>query len=226
MRFLIFCLLLSQLSFSQLFNVPKDSAFVSYVEDLPATIAKLSPKEKNSYIYLASVNDVYNYFGYELYMKFQKFDFNRFHILGSQKCKQCLAVCHHASVNKNCHRNVCQFEWVWLKRLNEKAFTIIAEQQVIPVSDKLKKAIQFNYNDTIISNAGNSTKAIWVTHSGGDCHARFKHAIVKDNFYPIILLKEWNYYGGCRAGGQWDFAIEFSLPEGHYEYAKMEFLVD
>ena len=226
MRLFVCCLLLSRLSFSQPFNLIKDSAFVSYVEGLPARDAKLSKKEKDDYVYLGSTNDVYDYFGYDVYLKFRDFNFTQFHIFGLQACKQCMAVCHHASGNKNCHRNACRYEWVWLKRFNEKAFTKITGQQAMPVSAGLKKIIQFNYTDTIIRKTGDTTKAIWLTHSGGDCHARFRHEIVKDNFYPVVLLKEWNYYGGCRAGGQWEFAFEFTLPGGHYQYAKMEFLVD
>jgi hypothetical protein len=35
-----------------------------------------------------------------------------------------------------------------------------------------------------------------------------------DNYYPVLLLKEWNYYGGCRAGGRWKFALDFTMPAG------------
>ena len=41
-----------------------------------------------------------------------------------------------------------------------------------------------------------------------------QYAVFADKYYPSIVLKEWNYWGGCRAGGSKDYTISFKEPEG------------
>jgi hypothetical protein len=81
-------------------------------------------------------------------------------------------------------------------------------------------AVKYHYGDTVLRSSADTGKATWITHSGGDCFATFEFGLFRDNHYPVLLLKEWNYYGGCRAGGGWQFAFEFDMPAGilhHYK---------
>jgi hypothetical protein len=153
-------------------------------------------------------------------MKFYKFNFADYHILGVLQCRQCLLVCNHNRGEDNCHRNACNKEWVWVKRDNKKAFTVIPSVTV----PWYKREDLPMYDDTIITASKDTSK--WYTTGRGDCFASFDYAIVADKYYPALILKEWNYRGGCRAGGSKPAAIAFKEPEGILYKMKRTILVE
>lgn len=211
--------------------IGKDSAAVKTIPGLsaiePFDTAHPYKKVNGPFVYLSSDNDLYNVFGYFIYTQWREFDFHKYHILGIQECKQCQRVCRHDEGEKECHRNACSREWIWLQRENEKAFTEIPSITVKGhVEAPLPVGRKSFFRDTVIRKPSDSTLVNWYTNGGGDCHARFRYAVFKDRYYPVLLLKEWNYYGGCRAGGDWDFTITFKRPEEKRVTIKNTLLVE
>lgn len=211
MRLLFCLLLLNSVVSAQSFYFPGDSAVVSTVE-LPAKepfdTARSYFRVTSPYVYIISDKDLYDHFGYNISMKFYQFNFDDFHILGIQQCRQCLTFCNHDKGEKSCHRNACNKEWVWVKRDNKKAFTAIPSY-ALPWYDR--KGLPM-YHDTIITASPDTSK--WFTTGHGDCFARFEYAVVTDKYHPALILKEWNYRGGCRAGGSKPAMIVYKEPEG------------
>ena len=150
-----------------------------------------------------SDKDLYDHFGYAASMKFYQFNFTDFHILGTLQCSQCLTGCDHDKGKRNCHRNACIREWIWEKRENKKAFTVIPS---FAIPGHPEKDLP-RHHDTVTTTAPSTSR--WYTTGHGDCLARFKYAIVADKYYPTLILKELNYWGGCRAGGSKPFTIVF-----------------
>ena len=68
--------------------------------------------------------------------------------------------------------------------------------------------------DTLIKVTSDTTKTIWYTTGRGDCFAHFEYKLYTDKYYPVMLLKEWNYWGGCRAGDSRSYTLSFSMPAG------------
>ena len=66
--------------------------------------------------------------------------------------------------------------------------------------------------DTIIRMVADSGRAQWFTTGRGDCMAHFNYGLFVDKFHPVLLLKEWNHWGGCRAGGTRLSTISFTMP--------------
>ncbi len=211
MRMLFFLLLFSTTVSAQSLFFPGDSAVVSTV-DLPAKepfdTARSYFRVKSPYIYIISEKDLYEHFGYDIRMKFYQFNFADFHILGTLQCRQCLLGCNHDKGQTNCHRNACNRQWIWAKRENKKAFTEIPSY----IAPWYKRKDLPLYHDTIIKTPADTSS--WYTTGHGDCFAHFEYTIVADKYYPALILKEWNYWGGCRAGGSKPATIVFKEPEG------------
>jgi hypothetical protein len=211
MRMLLCLLLFGGSVSAQPFYFAGDSAAVSTV-DLPGKepfdTARAYLRAKNPYVYIISDKDLYDYFGHDAAMKFYHFNFADFHILGSWQCRQCALFCNHATGENNCHRNACKRGWVWVKRDNKKAFATIPYYSV---SGHERKDLPM-YHDTIVTASADTSR--WYTTGHGDCFARYQYAIVADKYHPVIILKEWNYWGGCRAGGSKPATIVFKQPEG------------
>ncbi|MEO5946409.1 MAG: hypothetical protein ABIP79_06295 [Chitinophagaceae bacterium] len=225
---LIFC---SNLAMAQSFGFTKDSAFIKVIDDLPTkepfdTSKRYNSPIKDAYLYIISDKDIYALFGYSISSIYKDFDFKSYHILGKEICKQCEQHCNHDEGDRNCHRNSCNNEWVWLMRDNKKAFNEIPSQTKLDMTEEEAATIKYKYSDTVLLSNSDSVTATWLTHSGGDCHASFRFGIFQDNYYPAILLKEWNRYGGCRAGGFWQFAINFLMPAGNFQKSKNVILVE
>jgi hypothetical protein len=156
------------------------------------------------YVYIISDKDLHDHFDYKTMMRFYQFNFAEYHILGSLQCKQCFGLLDGSPI---AHRNACDKEWVWVKRENKKAFTAIPSytrpwhaRKDLPM-----------YYDTVIKYRDTSS---WYTTGHGDCFARFEYAIVADKYHPVLILKEWNHWGGCRAGGSKQATIYFKEPTG------------
>jgi hypothetical protein len=223
MRILFCFLLLSGTASAQSFSFQKDSAVVSTV-DLPSRqpfdTAKSYNKISGPYYYILSIKDMYDLFTYDTHVKYYQFNFADFHILGELKCRQCMMVCHHDEGERNCHRNACDKEWIWVKRENKKAFTEVFSYTT-PWYERKDMRM---YYDTIITTSADTSK--WYTTGQGDCFARFEYAIVADKYHPALILKEWNYWGGCRAGGSKPATIVFKEPEGILYKMKRTILMD
>ncbi len=231
MRWLFIMLFCTSVAEAQAPFFEKDSASVKIVAGLPVKepfdTAHPYKKVKGPFVYISSDNDMYNVFGYRIYVQYRDFDFGKYHILGMQECRQCLMNCRHDMRRKECHRNACSRTWIWLKRENEKAFTEIPSSTLLGHDDApLTGGIKSFFPDTVIRKPSDSTQLNWYTNGGGDCHARFSYSVFKDRYYPVLLLKEWNYYGGCRAGGSWDFTISFTEPGGSSYYIKNTVLME
>ncbi len=231
MRLLLALLCCVTLADAQVPFYVRDSATVKSVPGLPAKepfdTAHAYQKVKGPFVYIASEKDLYQVFGYVISTRFRDIDFGKFHVLGLQECRQCRQFCRHDKGSKACHRNRCALEWVWLLRDNEKAFTEIPSvTQEGHIGAPLPAGRESFFEDTVIYQPSETNRASWYTNGGGDCHARFKYAVFADKYFPVLLLKEWNYYGGCRAGGLWDFTITFTKPEGTRYYVKSTVLAE
>ncbi len=223
MRFLLFLLLFNSTVSAQPIFFPGDSAAVSTI-DLPAhepfDTARAYLKISSPYIYIISDKDLYDHFGYNVSMRFREFNFTEFHILGVQECRQCVFRCYHAMGKRNCHRNACNREWLWLKRENKKAFATVPSFSV-PWFERKELP---RYHDTVITTSNDTSS--WHTTGHGDCFARFNYAVVADKFYPSLILKEWNHWGGCRAGGSKPATIVYKEPKGILYKTKRTILVE
>lgn len=225
MKLLICLLFFSNLVMAQSLGFAKDSAFVKLIDDLPAkhpfdTSKSYWYKIKYEYLYIISDKDLYEVFGYNIATRYRNFGFETYHILGKEICKQCELYCHHDEGQRDCHRNVCNKEWTWIMRDNKRAFTEIPSKGNLPLTSEQTELIKYKYSDTVLISNSDAGTATWITQSGGDCHATFKFGVFRDNYYQAIILKEWNYYGGCRAGGFWEFAINFPMPNGNFQTSK------
>ena len=154
----------------------QDDFLVNLISHLPVQ-QPFNPTHLNStiklpYIYILGENDLYDLFGYEVSSKFRKFDFKVYHILG-------------IPTGDN-YQN-----WRWLMRENQKVFEEIPATTILDVQHSYIK-------DTMISSSIDSLSK-WYTTSFGDCHATFEYQVFLDNLYPVLLLKEKDHYGGCRA---------------------------
>lgn len=233
MRILLFLCLLAAASLkAQTAFYTADSAFIRFI-DLPSTEPFDSTKPynrvKEEMIYILSPNDLYRYFGYNTYIKHYRNNFSQQHILGRLQCRQCVEICMHKEGQRECHRNRCRYTWVWTLRDNAIAFTNLPSATWPGHSDALALTGRKTFlHDTVITKATGTGKwnAKWYTTGGGDCHARFTYSILKDNYYPSVILKEENYYGGCRAGGRWEFTICFNKPEDALYIYKRTILLD
>jgi len=187
----------------------KDSSIIKPITDLPTRepfdTTRTYNKMAKPFVYIISDKDMYDLFGYDLSIKYREFDFENYHILGLQKEK----------------------EWTWFMRENKKAFNEIPS---MTLSGHLKTYLPKDRNsffgDTIINSTSDPTEALWFTHGHGDCFAKFKFSLFRDNYHPVLIMKEWNYWGGCRAGGSWDFTISFKKTEGILHYNKNIILVE
>lgn len=231
MRIFLLLLFLTGTAHAQLFPPENDSAFVRYQEGLPATepfdTAQRWEKADGPYQYIVSSNDLYDLFGYNSYREFSNFDFNKYHILGIKICSKCQLVCRKAGMPVGCHADRCNYKWIWMVRENDKAFTLIPSLTLESgKEDILSNSVRRNYRDTVLAKSGEENRRIWYTSAGGDCHAKFSYALLQDKYFPVILMKEWNYYGGCRAGGSWEFMIQFSQPEKNRHYVKRTIMMD
>lgn len=165
---------------------------------------------------------MYTLFGYMAGVRYREFDFANYHIFGSKQCRKCIAVCNG---RPGCHRDRCMFSWVWVVRENKKAFTEVLSKTSPASRTGHLSGIVF-YNDSIIKESTDSAKVKWYTSAGGDCFAKFIFHLYKDNYYPVLLLKEYNYWGGCRAGGSWNFSIDFKMPAGILYHVKNVILME
>jgi hypothetical protein len=185
-----------------------DSSVVKLV-DLPVTepfdTSRAWYRVTNPYVYISSDNDLYNYFGYETAMKYREFNFADYHILGERNDK----------------------EWTWVMRENKKAFTeipvIVSPGHTGPGLPVGRRSF---FGDTVIKAVTDTARTRWYTNGQGDCHATFKYRIYADKYHPVLLLKEWNYWGGCRAAGSWDYTLSFFMPAGIIYTIKNTLLMD
>lgn len=228
--FLLLCFI-SSIIHAQVTYFSYDSAAVKLVETLPSKepfdTAYKWRKAENAYIYIGSCDDVYDLFGYNVASQYKDFDFSSFHILGKSVCRQCEMYCDHHSGHTNCHRNRCQYSWVWAIRKNDQAFMEIPSgtDPGIDTAFFYSKKIR-TYHDTVISHPSDIKRSVWLTHSQGDCMARFTFAVFRDMYYPVLLLKEWNQYGGCRAARFEQFTISFETPPGINQFIKQVIRID
>ena len=200
-----------------------DSAFVSVVKlpsKEPFDTAHAYKKVKADHLYIISEKDLYDIFGYNRAVSMQGFNFTDYHILGRLQCRQCEQYCEHDRGETNCHRNACNRVWTWVTRENEKAFIKVpAFTMPLPAESQ-----PLRFKDTVIMNTQDS--ATWFTTGRGDCFARFQYELVADRYYPVLLLKEWNRWGGCRAGGTKPAKISFIMPGGIKHKVKHTILLD
>ncbi len=105
-------------------------------------------------------------------------------------------------------------------RENKKAFKEISSSVMIGHN---RKDLPM-YNDTVITSAPDTSS--WYTTGRGDCFASFKYAVFADKHHPVLILKEWNYWGGCRAGGSKDYTITFNEPGAVLYKLKRTILMD
>ncbi len=230
MKWLIGCLLCWNSALAQVSFHTKDSSIIKEIElpsQQPFDTAHAYHRVLGPYVYISSDNDLYSYFGYDIAMKYYKLKFGSFHILGEYQCRQCLENCRHDEGIAACHRNVCMKEWVWVMRENSKAFIEIP-LSLSPghIGPGLPRDHRPFFGDSVIRGNYDSGISRWYTHGQGDCFATFKYKIFQDNYHPVILLKEWNYWGGCRAGGSFDFTLSFKMPEGILYTIKNRVLMD
>lgn len=230
MRLLILFTFFSLSTSAQSFLLFNDSSVVKEIElpsAQPFDTAHPYRKVKNPLVYVCSNNDLYDLFGYNYFLKYRDFDFNNYHILGQEVCRQCHIVCKHDEGDKNCHRNRCNLVWKWVMRRNNIAFSEIPVSALPQDSESaIQKIGRLNWRDTVIQDKENPASGKWYTTGGGDCHARFSYKIYTDNFHSALLLREWNYYGGCRAGGFKEFTLSFKLPDGIKQFTKSTTHVD
>jgi len=203
----------------------RDSSIIKIIDDLPSSepfdTANAYRKVNRPYVYIISDHDLYNVFGFELSEKYRGFNFADYHILGTMQCKQCLEYCQHDEGNINCHRNSCTPEWVWVMRDNKKAFARIPVT-VIPehIGTEFPSNLHLLFGDTLIKAATDTSMTNWYTTGHGDCLAHFNYELVTDKYHPVLLLKEWNYWGGCRAAGIKHYTISFKMPADHLYHTK------
>lgn len=225
MRLLVILLFCSGLAEAQSLFPGRDSAFVRIMDGLPRSepfdTAHHWKKVGQPCVYIISDNDLYDHFGYELMSRYRDFDFANYHILGLRECQQCLLYCKHDEGRRECHRNACHYQWTWRVRDNKKAFMEMPAavspghiDAVIPMGRK------YFFGDTIMARVSDSAIMAWYTHAGGDCYARFSYGLLQDKYYPVLLLKELNYYGGCRSAGFWEYTVSFTQPAGIRYYIK------
>ncbi|HLG41343.1 MAG TPA: hypothetical protein VI461_16815 [Chitinophagaceae bacterium] len=230
MRLLIGCLLCCCSSSAQVISPFKDSSIVKTV-DLPATepfdTSRAWHRVTQPFVYIISDKDIHDLFGYETDMKFRDFNFADYHILGEQKCRQCILFCHHDEGRKECHRNRCHEAWIWEMRENSRAFTEIPVS-ALPwhASSASPRERNSFLMDTFVKSVAGTEKAAWYTTGHGDCMASFKYKLYMDKYHRVLLLKEWNYWGGCRAGGSKTYTLSFSMPAGILYTTKNTVLVE
>ena len=207
---LLACLLLFYLPASAQNLFPeKDSSIVKFV-DLPSTepfdTARAYDRVSGPYVYISSDHDIYRYFGYEIASKYRSINFTDYHILGKKGPDT---------------------KWVWMMRENKKAFTeipvIVSRGHIGPGLGADHRSF---FGDTVIRAKIVTDTSRWHTTGHGDCFARFTYAIYADNYYPALLMREWNHWGGCRAGGSWEYTLSFLKPAGIVYMMKNTILMD
>ncbi len=203
----------------------KDSSVVKRIEGLPSMepfdTTDAYRKVKQRYVYIISKNDLYRIFDYNTAMKLYGFNFADYHILGQQLCIHCYRNCNHNGVISPCHRNACDYEWIWQMRENKIAFVEIpSTTKAGHVDANLPEGRTSFFYDTLIRSGKDIINTNWYTHGHGDCFARFKYGVFHDTYYNVVLLKEWNHWGGCRAGGSKTFTISFVMPQNVVQRSK------
>lgn len=223
-------LLVASVARAQVTYFTEDSAAVKLIDSLPSEepfdTARKWNKAESPFIYLGSENDVYNVFGYAAAGHYRGFDFNRFHVLGKRVCRQCEMYCKHSAGQTACHRNRCQYSWVWAVRDNQKAFSSLFSTTKSGFDESITGQKKLHtYRDTVMTDPGDRAVSAWFTYAQGDCMASFTFGLFKDRYYPVLLLKEWNQYGGCRAARFDEYTILFRKTEGINYYIKQVKLV-
>lgn len=219
MRLLFILLLCYSAASGQSTFFGKDSSIIKLIYDLPASepfdTAHAYRKVNSPYVYIISDKDLYDNFGWPIPEQYREFNFGDYHILGTFECRQCLKYCHHDEGQTNCHRNRCNTGWVWMIRDNKKAFTEIPVK-TIPghTGTNLSSNPGSFWGDTIIKAVTDTNIVQWYTTGHGDCMAHFDYGLFTDKYHPVLLLKEWNHWGGCRAGGSKASTISFTMPPG------------
>lgn len=229
MRYLILIIscFSTTITYGQSLLFANDSAYVRMIDlpdKEPFDTAHAYNRVKESYLYIISEKDLYDLFGYERATSMRGFNFAEQHILGQMICTFCFLHCKHGieKDGTNCHRNRCSYAWKWTVRDNQKAFALVPASVLPGHNNDLFTKNQFR--DTMLIN--DESQARWYTSGGGDCHAKHVYELYSDKFYPNLLLKEFNHYGGCRAGGLFPFTILFTMPAGYWNKVKRTILVD
>lgn len=212
-------------------SVKADSAFVKFISSLPGEepfdSAHVWKRTAGNTEYIFSDNDLYRLFGYRVMTAYRDFDFKQQHILGLRTCKQCFIHCRHDLGRTSCHRNAHSLQWIWLVRDNGRAFIKVSSVTEKGHTDTEIPGLRKEWlQDTVLPRKSWAGQKAWYTLGGGDCHARISYTVHEDRYYPVYLLKEWNQYGGCRAGGIWAFTISFRDPGRDLEYIKRTILLD
>jgi hypothetical protein len=207
MRLLFGLLLFGVNTSGQNIIFPKDSSVISIVGDLPSTepfdTSRAYQKRKQRYVYILSGKDVYEIFGYSVSDKYQNFNFKDYHILGQQV------------TNK----------WTWQLRENKKAFVEVPSTTKFGwVGFRLANGTTSYLKDSLMQLISDSVQ--WATEGRGDCKAHFNYSVVRDKYYPTLLLIERNYWGGCRAGGSKAYTISFVMPRNILQYSKNTILMN
>lgn len=201
----------------------RDGALVRYIDSLPVSqpfdTAHPWQKWETPLLYIISDRDIYQLFGYGAFKQLRDLDFSRYHILGEQRCKQCMANCRHEDGQTACHRNRCNLVWVWSLRDNSKAFDSVQ----VSVTD-LPEAEERERPDGVVNTVPGFT--YWYVSGFGDCHARFEYSLAADRYYPSLVLTEKNIYGGCRAAGRKDYLVRFKEQAGKTQFYKQTVLAE
>lgn len=71
-----------------------------------------------------------------------------------------------------------------------------------------------------------SQKILLLKRSGGDCHAWFMHQAIWNPESKTLVWKEYNFWGGCRAAGNWWNYIVVPRPKGDFQIEVEEVLTD
>jgi hypothetical protein len=203
--FLLFCINAS----GQQGLFSKDSSVFKILYDLPLhepfDTSRNYQKVDREYVYIISDSDLYKIFGYETSVKYQDFNFTDYHIFGQQVKK----------------------DWIWQIRENKRAFNEVPSITTNGYAGiKIAGGRSSYFEDTLMLPVNNKDTARWYTHGHGDCFAYFRYGVFHDKYHPVVLLKEWNYWGGCRAGGSKAYTISFTMPRNVVQYSKNTILMN
>lgn len=151
-----------------------------------------------------------------------RIDFERQELRLESTCHQCEVVCPDPT--DPCHRNACDYQSDW--------YLYSKEPVRVPFQRRFLDDSHF-FGSTVIINSDSAARALAVHPEiiatinwdstvllgrveGGDCHATFGQSVAMYHSKRAVIWETTVNYGGCRAGGTWDFWITIPRPPEGY----------
>ncbi|MCP4441848.1 MAG: hypothetical protein GY810_23320 [Aureispira sp.] len=182
----------------------------------------------------------YQLFADSMHKKLPLVDFSQNEIFVDKHCAQCASSC--PSYRQGCHANRCNYtlSWVLLRKKVPNEIEVESQGSITGIQckiklkehkngywivDSAKKYTQLSKECKTPFSITNFSESILLFKSSvGDRFASFSNQVLINHKTKTVTWKEYNYWGGSRAGGIWTNWIQIPKPPKGYKIVVEEIL--